>query len=148
MTSGMGDPFAAAHPQLDLVLRGIKRHQRRPAPDRRLPITPAILRLLRNAWAALADSSVAKMLWAACCCGFFGFLRSGEFVVNGPFNPMRHLSALTVVVDSWTSPSVVGLRLKQSKTDPFRQGVAIYMGRTDTDLFPVGALLSHLACRG
>ena len=68
--------------------------------------------------------------------------------MDGPFNPMRHLSALTVVVDSWTSPSVVGLRLKQSKTDPFRQGVAIYMGRTDTDLFPVGALLSHLACRG
>ena len=49
VTSGMGDPFAAAHPQLDLVLRGIKRHQGRPAPDRRLPITPAILRLLRNA---------------------------------------------------------------------------------------------------
>ena len=43
---------------------------------------------------------------------------------------------------------MVGLRLKQSKTDPFRQGVAIYMGRTDTDLRPVGALLYYLACRG
>ena len=148
VVSGMGDPFAAAHPQLDLVLRGIKRHQGCPAPDRRLPITPTILRLLRNAWTASADSWEAKKLWAACCCGFLGFSRSGEFVVGRPFDPLRHLSAFDVAVDSWTSPSLVGLGLKQSKTDPFRQGVAIYMGRTDTDLCPVGALLSYLACRG
>jgi len=34
-----------------------------------------------------------------------------------------------------------------SKTDPFRKGVAIYLGRTDNDLCPVGAIAAYLAVR-
>ena len=37
--------------------------------------------------------------------------------------------------------------IKQSKTDPFRQGVTIFLGRTDTELCPVGAVLAYLAIR-
>ena len=37
---------------------------------------------------------------------------------------------------------------KQSKTDPFRKGVDIFVGRTGTDLCPVGALLDYLRVRG
>ena len=45
-------------------------------------------------------------------------------------------------------PSFVRLTLKQSKTDPFRKGVDLYVGRTGSDLCPVAALLSYLHCRG
>ena len=37
------------------------------------------------------------------------------------------------------------MRLKQSKTDPFRRGVSIYLGRTQTDLCPVVAILAYIA---
>ena len=40
------------------------------------------------------------------------------------------------------------MSIKQSKTDPFRQGVTIFLGRNDTQLCPVAALLAHLAVRG
>ena len=37
---------------------------------------------------------------------------------------------------------------KQSKTDPFRRGIDLFMGRTGNDLCPVAALLAYLADRG
>ena len=40
------------------------------------------------------------------------------------------------------------MTIKQSKTDPFRKGVDIFVGRTGTDLCPVGALLDYLQVRG
>ena len=97
---GSGDPLSVAHPQLDLVLRRIKRRQGSPAPDRRLPITQEILRLLRAVWERSGDAWDAQMLWAASCCGFFGFMRSGEFTVDGEFDPSRHLSPADILVDS------------------------------------------------
>ena len=38
--------------------------------------------------------------------------------------------------------------IKQSKTDPFWQGIDLFMGRMGNDLFPVAALLAYLADRG
>ena len=35
-----------------------------------------------------------------------------------------------------------------SKTDPFRMGVTIFLGKTDSDTCPAAALLSYLAKRG
>ena len=37
--------------------------------------------------------------------------------------------------------------LRQSKTDPFRKGVSIYLGRTHGDLCPVVALLGYIMLR-
>lgn len=37
--------------------------------------------------------------------------------------------------------------LKQSKTDPFRVGVSVFLGRTNTILCPVAAVLAYLAVR-
>lgn len=47
-----------------------------------------------------------------------------------------------------TPPAFVRVLLKQSKTDPFRKGVALYVGATGNDLCPVAALLDFLQSRG
>ena len=38
--------------------------------------------------------------------------------------------------------------IKQSKTDPFRRGISLYLGKTSSDLCPVMALLNYLVARG
>ena len=90
------------------------------------------------------------MLWAACCLGFFGFLRSGELTApeDGKFDPSQHLSYADIAIDDNLNPRRLSVTIKQSKTDPFRQGVTIFLGRTDTQLCPVAALLAYLAVRG
>ena len=45
------------------------------------------------------------MLWAACCLGFFGFLRAGEFTVNSGFNPATHMVVSDLQVDSLVDPT-------------------------------------------
>ena len=43
---------------------------------------------------------------------------------------------------------MVQVRIKQSKTDLFRKGVLVYVGRTGGELCPVAAMTAHLAIRG
>ena len=38
--------------------------------------------------------------------------------------------------------------IKQSKTDPFRQGASLYLGKTDSFICPVTGILPFLAVRG
>ena len=81
---------------------------------------------------------------------FFGFLRAGEFTVESlaTFEETVHITTQDVSVDSVISPTMIRLRLKQSKTDPFRHGAVITLGRTRQDSCPVSALLSYLVQRG
>ena len=44
------------------------------------------------------------------------------------------LSSIHVSLDSSTNPKAVIVRIKASKTNQFRQGVNVYLGRTDNDL--------------
>ena len=53
-----------------------------------------------------------------------------------------------MAIDDVVNPGVLSVRIKQSKTDPFRQGVTIFMGKTGCDLCPVAAVLAFLAMRG
>ena len=87
------------------------------------------------------------MLWVACCMCFFGFLHSGEVTVPSAreYDPGGHLSEGDVTPDD---VSLVQVRIKASKTDPFRKGVVVYLGRADNDLYPVGAVAAYLAVRG
>ena len=91
-----------------------------------------------------------KMLWSACCICFFGFLRAGEMTVPGDeeYDPQVHLSVGDIAVDDGRSPSLLRISIKQSKTDPFRKGVDLFIGRTGTDLCPLAALLDYLRTRG
>ncbi|XP_062509098.1 uncharacterized protein LOC134185333 [Corticium candelabrum] len=118
--------------------------------DKRLPITTAELRILKDVWAKRSPFYDAAMLWAAVCTGFFGFMRAGEFTVSfvAAFDASVHLAPQDVSIDSHVTPSVVCIHLKQSKTDPFRQGVNISLGRSKQEICPVAALLSYMALRG
>ena len=53
-----------------------------------------------------------------------------------------------VTVDSHENPKLIKVRLKASKTDPFRAGVDVFVGATGNDLCPVAAVLTFLTRRG
>ena len=83
------------------------------------------------------------MLWAACCLGFFGFLREGEFTTSEPFDSSIHLSVSDVPAGTRFK-----ICIKCSKTDPFQMGCNIYVGQGNGSIFPVAAIGSFLALRG
>lgn len=150
---GLGDPFAATWPLLEYTLRGIKLRQakdRRTQAKKRLPITPDILRKLREAWSKDAQRVDNIMLWAVCCMCFYGFLRSGEVTLMSgqEYDLEADLSESDVMLDNLVNPTVVRVHIKASKTDPFRQGVYVYLGATGNDLCPVAAVSAYLAIRG
>ena len=74
--------------------------------------------------------------------GIFGFLRSGEF--TAPEDGELHLSFSDIAVDSLLDPKVLSI---QSKPDPFRLGVTIFVGKTNSPLCPVSAVLAYMAWR-
>ena len=79
--------------------------------------------------------------------GFFGFLRAGKFTVPSvtSFNPETHLAVSNVAV---VNPSLLRVHIKCSKTDPFRWGVHIFLGKTGNRLCPVKAMVDYLELRG
>ncbi len=42
------------------------------------------------------------------------------------------------------APQLLRVRLKASKTDPFRVGVDVFIGKTDDGLSPVAAVLAYM----
>ena len=52
-----------------------------------------------------------------------------------------------MAIDSHANPSVVNIFLAKAKIDPFGHGVHIYLGRTNTAVCPVTAVLRFLAIR-
>ena len=90
------------------------------------------------------------MIWAACCKAFFGFMRCSEFTSpsHSAYDPTVHLPFSDVAVDSRTCPTFIRLTIKQSKTDYFRQGSFIYLGKTNCEVCPVEAVLLYLSVRG
>ena len=144
---GYPDPFTHnLLPRLNYVLKGIHRAERPTRfSDRRLPILPSTLEALLDAWSTDGAQFEQKMLWAACCLGFFAFMRAGEFTVT----PTQSCPLLPedVAVDSHTQPSYLSIRLRRSKTDLFGKGITLFAGRTYQRVCPVAAVLSYLAVR-
>ena len=64
------------------------------------------------------------------------------------YNSSVHLSLQDVALDSRATPAIVWLTIKQSKTDPFRKGVKLCLGQTNSVICLVKALLTYLAIRG
>lgn len=154
IASGYGDPGVPLMSHLEYVLQGIRREKASQTPrpaDSRQPMSPAILKKLHIAWSSSCrDLHEAKMLWAAACLSFFGFLRVGEFTCPGTrtFDDKIHLSPRDISVDNAQSPSLMCVRLKQSKTDQLREGVTLVLGATDKLLCPVASMMGYLVSRG
>ena len=115
----------------------------------RLPITPKILLDMQQVWSKTPTDWNNIMIWAACCMCFYGFLRSGEVTVpsTAGYDPGAHLSHGDVAIDDPARTSLVQIRIKASKTDPFRKGVMVYVGKTGNELCPVAAITAYLATR-
>ena len=152
IAQGLPDPLISQMAKLEGVVRGIKSQQARSTPSapKRLPITMSILCQLKEHILTSASDHNAVMLWAAACTCFYGFFRAGELTVpsESAFDSSSHLCFSDVSVDCIHNPRVIKLRLKASKTDPFRKGVDVVLGRTHTEACPVTALLAYLALRG
>ncbi len=136
--------------RLQAVLKGVQRREAGVAKRVRRPVTPAVLKKLQPVWCVGVSAADGTMLWAACCVGYFGFLRVGEFTTpkGGAFDPLIHLSWSDVAVDRAVNPRVVQFQLKATKTDPFRNGARVCVGAVGGSLCPVKALLQYLSTRG
>ena len=138
-------------PRLQLVLRGIRKHQSLTLPKRiRLPITIQIMCKIKKVLFREPRSYNNIMLWAACCLAFFGFMRVGEFTIQNQdsYDKSAHLSFSDISVNSRRQPHLLKVTIKQSKTDPFHQGVDIYLGATQRPICPISGILPYLAARG
>ena len=78
---------------------------------------------------------------------FFGFLRIGELTCDSHYNSERHLTFSDLVFMPKSSPKYMLVRLKVSKTDPFRKGQTIVIGRANSNLCPISAMVAYLESR-
>ena len=134
--------------RLPYVLRGIRRHQgsthTRPP---RLPITLPHLRCILAYLRVTLPPFDCTMFTAAVLTAFFGLLRVSEYTspTRYTFDPNIQLTLNDVHIN-WVR-RLAFLRIKASKTDPFRLGVTLRLGATRNDLCPVHALLRYIVIR-
>lgn len=143
---GFPDPLANCL-RLQRVVRGIKRSQGSSSSSC-LPITDDLMLVIRQSLDLRLPDHL--MFWAACSLGYFGFLRASEFTVPSlaSFSPSTHLGVQDIAVDSQSAPSCMRVKIKASKTDPFRKGAFIHIGLGRPPLCAVDSLMSYLSCRG
>ena len=130
--------------RLQLVLRGIRRHQgnalsRTP----RQPITLSHLRTLHHYIHHHYSGRNALMLWSSDTDAFFGLLRASEFTSPttseyAPSTLMFH--HVTVTYD----PSAVRLYLPKSKTDQYSTGSTIHLFPQPQPFCPVTATTAYM----
>ena len=144
VTAGLHKEFSdQLTPRLEMVLKGIKKEKSSTAPRTRLPITVEIMSKVKEILNLKPTEWDNIMMWAACALAFFGFLRCSEFTVpsQDEYCPDTHLSPQDVAIDSRTSPTIIQVTIKQSKTDPFRVSCKLRLGKTGTDICPISAIL-------
>ena len=78
---------------------------------------------------------------------FFGFLRIGELTCNSVFSEKHNLMAKDIRFLPKSDPQYMLIRIKVSKTDPFRQGHTILVGKSHSKICPVSAMLAYLATK-
>ena len=127
--------------RLQRVVHGIKRPVGE-AGSMRLSDTDQTLLLIFKALDFSKHDHI--MFWAVCNLAYFGFLRSAEFTVPnlGSFSPDIHLSMADIAIDSYDAPT--RLRLKASKTDPFRKGCLIHVSKGNPTLCAIHSLMAYL----
>ena len=135
--------------RLQLVCRGIKRSQGS-SKRTRLPITISHLKLF-HCFLAIPQTGRfdSIMIWAAMTLAFFGFLRLSELTCTGTYSPAIHLSPSDITfLPTWDDPVHFSVQIKASKTDPFRTGQTILIGKSDQTICPLKAMQTYLLIRG
>ena len=124
VSSGLPPPQQVEWPRLQYMLKGIARGQASSL-QKWLPITATIMKGLQVLCASMSARVVeARLLWAACCLRYFGFMRAGEFTLDrGTASPS--ICQEDEAVDSHQHPSLVRIRLRRAKTNPFGRGISI-----------------------
>ena len=138
-------------PRLHQVFKGIRKEKASTLPSRlHCPITRDIMLKIKVTLLKSPHSYHNIMMWAACCLAFFGFLCSSEFTIptQSRYDPEVHLLPKDVAVDNRAKSRMLKVIIKQSKTDHFRQGVTLCLGKVDSQLCPVDTLLPYMAVRG
>ena len=81
---------------------------------------------------------------------FFEFFRVGEMMAPSDkgFDLAVHLSIGDMAVDNPREPSVVGIRVKQSKTDPFQKEIDPFLQKMASLVCQEVALLDYLQEQG
>lgn len=64
------------------------------------------------------------------------------------FSHSLHLRIADIAIDSESKPSCLQVRIKASKTDPFRKGCFIHIGRGVYPLCALQSMTDYLATRG
>ena len=133
--------------RLYYLLRGIRRVQGSSFDRvRRRPITTVHLRLIRYRLRFLVYSDFERLaLTSAATVAFFGLLRCSEYTCasSSSFDPLVDLLASNVTIAE--NLTIMSVRLKSSKTDPFRDGCTIRIGATGNDLCPVRLMHRYLS---
>ena len=129
------------YPRLQLICKGITRAQGC-STRVRLPITIHLLKLFFCLLAIPYTSNYdSLMIWAAMTLAFFGFMHLGELTCNSKFSFETHLSPSDVrFLPSLSQPDYMSIQVKISKTDPFRFGHTILIGKTNQLICPVKAM--------
>lgn len=135
----------AAMPRLQNTLRGIKRTLGMTRRNRQ-PITLFILESIFNLLAPYRSLEIdTVMLWAAFTLAFYGFLRCSELTCNGQFDRNVHLTREDITfIPNITKPSHMEVRIKKSKTDPFRQTAIITIAKSPSNVCAVSAVREFL----
>ena len=67
---------------------------------------------------------------------------------DSSYDPSVHMSFNDITVDDPRVPTVLRVTIKQSKTNPFRKRINLFLGKISMDLCPVVAMLNYLVLRG
>jgi hypothetical protein len=127
--------------KLHLVLRGIKKSQNN-STFKRLPITGRMLNQLVVKATMVFSAYVSLLINTASTMAFYGFLRCGEFTLSQA-GDTNYLRLADILMDN----NMFELALKASKTDVFRQGVAIKVYANHTSHCPVNFMRRFVSLR-
>ena len=133
--------------QLHILLRGIKRKLGSHGLHKpRLPITLPTMKILHS---YLKESHLRHqdqdMLWAAFTLAFFAFLRSSEYVSKATTSYIPESTLLCSDISQ--SQQFITINIKASKTDPFREGMMLYVAKSGRSVCAVKAMYRYLRYR-
>ena len=134
-----GDLSAFHSLRLQRVIAGIRRKHGEAGTQERRPITKDLL--LQMLPHLNQKSREGATLSAAFCLAFAAFLRIGEFTYTSSDRQSADFGQWFLTRDSvQLFDDHMTLTLPASKTDPFRQGITLYISASDDNACPVKAL--------